>query len=157
MFEKESFLRALGPLEQQIVDYIEPILALEHCELVAIKLSGLKGRPNLALFLDRSSLDELSHLSRLVSNALDVANAESNWFQGTYQLELSSPGLDRPLTKKSHFLKSLGETIRVKTTVGTLRGILKKADLEKGIWIEGYLDLIAWQNIQNANTVYIGR
>jgi ribosome maturation factor RimP len=154
--KREEFLRPLNSLEQQIVDYIEPILALEGTELVSIRISGLKGKPSLSLFIDKSSLDELASLSRLISDALDVANAEHNWFPRSYFLELSSPGLDRPLTKKSHFLKALGKLIRVKALAGTLRGVLTETT-DSGIRIEGHPDLISWPEIRDANIIHVWR
>ena|SRR3989338_13883 len=149
-----QFLKSLSLLEQQVTDYIEPILALQNTELVLIRVSGLKGKPHLTLFIDKASLDELAQLSRLISDALDVANAEHNWFSGAYQLELSSPGLDRPLTKKSHFEKSLGEQVRVKTHSATLRGKLVEAN-NLGILIDTHPDLITWHEIKDANIIHV--
>lgn len=151
---KENFLKPLTPLEQKIVDYIEPILMLNDVDLIAIRLSGLKGKPHLVLYVDKTSLDELSNLSRLVSDALDVANTEQNWFSGAYQLELSSPGLERLLTKKSHFEPVIGQTIRVKTLTTTLRGNLLNTSPE-GISVEGAPNLIPWESIRDANLIYI--
>lgn len=150
----EQFLRFLTPLEQQIAAYVEPILASQGAELILIRISGLKGRPFLALYVDKASLDDLANLSRLLSDALDVANAEHNWFSGAYQLELSSPGLDRPLTKKSHFKNILGQKIRVKTSQATLRGTLEQVD-ESGILIDTHPELISWSDIRDANMIYI--
>lgn len=152
--KKENFLRPLSSLEQQIVDYVEPILIQSGTELVSIRVSGLKGRPLLALFIDKTSLDEIAALSRLISDALDVANAEHNWLPGAYQLELSSPGLERPLTKKSHFLKAEGQNVRVKTSTTTLRGILQQVD-DSGIRIENHPEIIHWQDIRDANIIHV--
>ena len=152
--KRENFLRPLSSLEQQIVDYVEPILIQSGTELVSIRVSGLKGKPLLALFIDKTSLDELASLSRLISDALDVANAEQNWLSGAYQLELSSPGLDRPLTKKSHFSKAVGQNIRVKSSTGTVRGILQEIS-DSGIKVESHPEMIHWQDIRDANIVHI--
>lgn len=154
--KREEFLRPLNSLEQQVVDYVEPILALEGTELVSIRISGLKGKPSLSLFIDKSSLDELASLSRLISDALDVGNAEHNWFPRSYQLELSSPGLDRPLTKKSHFFNALNKLVRVKAITGTVRGILQQAT-DTGISIEGHPDMISWPEIRDANIIHVWR
>lgn len=152
--KREVFLRPLSSLEQQIVDYVEPILALDGTELVSIRVSGLKGKPCLSLFIDKTALDELASLSRLISDALDVANAEQNWLPGAYQLELSSPGLDRPLTKKSHFLKAIGQLVRVKASTGTVRGILEQTN-DSGIIVEGHPEIIHWNDIRDANVVHV--
>ncbi len=156
MNNREPFLRPLNSLEQQIVDYVEPILALDGTELVSIRISGLKGKPLLALFIDKASLDELASLSRLISDALDVANAKHQWFSGAYQLELSSPGLDRPLTKKSHFLKAMGQQVRVKASTGTVRGILERSD-DSGIMLKEHPEIIAWSEIRDANIIHVWR
>lgn len=153
MSEKaENFLRSLSLLEQQIVDYIEPILASQGAELILLRVTGLKGKPSLALFIDKAVLDELARLSRLVSDALDVANAEHNWFSGAYQLEISSPGLDRALTKKSHFTDALGQQVKVKTSSTTLRGQLAEAN-DLGILINTHPELISWSDIRDANII----
>ncbi len=151
---KENFLKPLGVIETQIVEALEPVLSLSGCELVDIQLSNMSGKAQLRLFVDRSSLDELADLSRLVSDTLDVANHEKNWFKGAYQLEISSPGLDRPLTKKSHFEKAIGENIKVKAVGLTARGVLKSVDLNRGIEIEGHEGLISWPEIKNSNVIY---
>ena len=57
------------------------------------------------------SLDDCSSLSRAVSAALDVEDP----LEGSYDLEVSSPGLDRPLRTPEHFQKYAGEKVRVKT------------------------------------------
>ena len=57
------------------------------------------------------SLEDCAKFSRVVSTALDVEDP----LEGAYDLEVSSPGLDRPLRKREHFEKYAGEKIRLKT------------------------------------------
>lgn len=57
------------------------------------------------------SLDDCTHYSRICSAALDVEDP----LDGAYDLEVSSPGLDRPLRKPEHFSRYAGEKVRVKT------------------------------------------
>lgn len=57
------------------------------------------------------SLDDCSNFSRIVSAALDVEDP----LDGAYDLEVSSPGLDRPLRKPEHFRKYAGQKVKVKT------------------------------------------
>lgn len=57
------------------------------------------------------SLDDCTHFSRICSAALDVEDP----LDGAYDLEVSSPGLDRPLRKPEHFSRYAGEKVRVKT------------------------------------------
>ncbi len=151
---KENFLKPLGVIETQIIEALEPVLELSACELIDIQVSGMGAKPQLRLFMDRSSLDELADLTRLISDTLDVANHSKNWFKNAYQLEISSPGLDRPLTKKSHFEKAIGENIKVKAIGLSVRGTLKSVDPLRGIEVEGHDGLIGWSEIKNSNVIY---
>src|SRR3954470_6262602 len=90
-----------------------PLAAQEGLELVDVELGGGGGRQTLRLYVDKDggvSLDDCTAVSRAVSTALDVEDP----IQGTYDLEVSSPGLDRPLRTPDHFQKYAGEKVRVK-------------------------------------------
>jgi ribosome maturation factor RimP len=110
-----------------------PLAAAEGMELVDVELGSVGGRTTLRLYIDRDggvSLDDCTNVSRAVSAALDVEDP----VEGAYDLEVSSPGLDRPLRTPEHFLEFAGELVRVKaygpipelenrkTFVGPLRG-----------------------------------
>jgi len=91
-----------------------PLAAQEGLELIDVELGGPGGRQILRIFIDKSggvSLDDCSSISRAVSAALDVEDP----IQGAYDLEVSSPGLDRPLRTPEHFQKFAGKRVRVKT------------------------------------------
>jgi ribosome maturation factor RimP len=90
-----------------------PLAAGEGLELVDVEFGGGGGRTTLRLYIDRHggvSLDDCTSISRAVSAALDVEDP----IQGAYDLEVSSPGLDRPLRTPEHFVKFSGEEVRVK-------------------------------------------
>jgi ribosome maturation factor RimP len=91
-----------------------PLAAQEGLELIDVELGGPGGRQILRLFIDKSggvSLDDCTSISRSVSAALDVEDPVA----GAYDLEVSSPGLDRPLKTPEHFQKFAGKKVRVKT------------------------------------------
>jgi ribosome maturation factor RimP len=91
-----------------------PLAAQEGLELVDVDIGGPGGRQALRIFIDKPggvSLDDCTSLSRAVSAALDVEDP----IQGAYDLEVSSPGLDRPLRTPEHFAKFAGQRVRVKT------------------------------------------
>jgi len=123
--------------KEEIVEKVRaiaaPLAAGEGLELVDVELGGAGGRTTLRLYIDRNggvSLDDCTSVSRAVSAALDVEDP----IQGAYDLEVSSPGLDRPLRTPEHFENYAGEKVRVKaygpiaelesrkTFVGMLRG-----------------------------------
>jgi ribosome maturation factor RimP len=106
----------------------EPLAEGEGLELVDAEITGAGGRSVLRLYIDKKgapqlpaqpganpgasvSLDDCSNFSRAVSAALDVEDP----LEGAYDLEVSSPGLDRPLRKPEHFVKYAGQRIRLKT------------------------------------------
>lgn len=91
-----------------------PLAAQEGLELVDVEIGGAGGRQTLRLFIDKPggvSLDDCTEVSRAVSAALDVEDP----IAGAYDLEVSSPGLDRPLRTPEHFEKFKGSKVRVKT------------------------------------------
>src|ERR1041384_593723 len=91
-----------------------PLAAQEGLELVDVEFGGGGGRQTLRLYIDKPggvSLDDCTSVSRAVSAALDVEDP----LEGAYDLEVSSPGLDRPLRTPEHFEKYKGSKVRVKT------------------------------------------
>ncbi len=113
--------------KEEIVEKVRaiaaPLAAGEGLELVDVELAGAGGRTTLRLYIDRDggvSLDDCTSVSRAVSAALDVEDP----IQGAYDLEVSSPGLDRPLRTPEQFSKYAGENVRVKA-YGPIQQIAK--------------------------------
>jgi len=98
---------------QELVRLLEPAveqLGYELCDL-ELKFGGRDGL--VRVFIDRPEgigLDDCEVVSRQVSSLLDVEDP----LPGHYTLEVSSPGLDRRLTKPEHFRRFTGEDVRVK-------------------------------------------
>lgn len=119
----------------EIVKLLEP--AIEHLgyELADLELKT-GGRDGIVrLFIDKADgvgIEDCEIVSRYVSAILDVEDP----VQGNYSLEVSSPGLDRTLTKPAHFRRFMGQDVRVKLRFPlagrrNFRGALKSADEEK--------------------------
>lgn len=122
-----------------MVKLLEPAIERLGYELVDIELK-LGGRDGmLRVYLDKVDgidIEDCETVSHQVSAILDVEDALS----GHYTLEVSSPGLDRTLTKPAHFERFMGEDVRVKLRFPlegrrNFKGALKSAD-EKQIEIE---------------------
>jgi len=94
-----------------------PLAANEGLEIVDIELKNDGGRGGrvLRVYMDKEggpSLDELSRVSRGLSDLLDE---HDDVVDGAYTLEVSSPGINRPLKRPEHFSRFVGKKIRVRT------------------------------------------
>jgi len=131
---------------------IEPAVAGLGYELIGIQyLSGRK-RALIRVYIDHPTgigLDDCEQVSRQISGVLDVENP----IREQYSLEVSSPGLDRPLFKSDHFQRFVGYQIRIrldfllegrKNITGELLGCESDTVLvrENGIELKIPLDLI---------------
>jgi ribosome maturation factor RimP len=91
---------------------IEPVLDSMGFDLLMAELTGGR-RPILRLYIDAPGgvvLADCESVSRQVSALLDVEDP----IEGDYTLEVSSPGLDRPLVTAAHFEAARGKNVRIK-------------------------------------------
>ncbi len=98
-----------------IENLIDPSIAAMGYKIVRIQISGSK-RPRLQVMAERAdgsgmTIDHCADLSRAVSAILDVEDP----LPGAYLLEVSSPGLDRPLVKREDFDRFAGFEVRLET------------------------------------------
>jgi len=99
-------------IKQQFLDLIEKPLQQEGCDLVDIVLSRYRNNWTLRLFIFSDSvttIDECARISRIVRDIIEGTTL----FESGYTLEVSSPGLDRPLTTSRDFKHRVGETVRI--------------------------------------------
>ena len=93
----------------------EPILAREGYELVDVTYGSEAGHWILRLTIDRVGerigIHDCQQASEAVETALDVEDLVEH----AYNLEVSSPGTNRPLTRPEHFERFVGSKVRIKT------------------------------------------
>ncbi len=116
---------------ERIREVVTPILNSMGLELVEVEVSGQGRRSQLRIFIDKAggvTLADCEHANRFIGHALDVADP----FPNAYTLEVSSPGLDRPLRHPEDYQRYRGRLIRVKlarpregvwTLIGRLQGV----------------------------------
>lgn len=115
---------------ERVIALLEPVAQREGYELVAVEVAGAAHTPILRVFLDKEGgldIDSLVAANEWVSEALDAADVISS----AYTLEVSSPGIDRPLRKLIDFERFAGGTVVLKTTpiegrhkfTGTIQGV----------------------------------
>lgn len=101
-------------LEDKLRALAEPLLTDLGFELVDVVFATEYGRKVLRFFIDKPggvTLDDCTQASRELSTLLDVEDP----IPQRYTLEVSSPGLDRPLVKEKDFIRYAGKKVRIKT------------------------------------------
>lgn len=150
--------RALGVLG--------PVLARDGYEVVDVEWVRGAGRWTLRVFIDRAGgvgIDDCQVVSRLIDPILDV----EDFIEPAYDLEVSSPGLDRPLRTPEHFERYQGQRVHVKAYgpvpgtaegsgprknwTGTLEGF---ADGSVRVTVDGVLHRIPLDQIAKAHLEY---
>lgn len=108
-------------LQERLNDLLEPVIVAMGYELVLLELNSGRGSSLLRLYIDAPAgvnLKDCTRVSREVSSVLDVEDP----IRGAYQLEVSSPGLDRPLVKVAHYERFMGQQAKVQLLVPSSSG-----------------------------------
>ncbi|WP_234353664.1 ribosome maturation factor RimP [Gordonia iterans] len=101
-------------LRVQIGEVTEPIAASLGYDLEEVAVTGPAYRRGVRITVDRdggASLDELAEVSRALSEALDETDLLGD---DAYDLEVSTPGVDRPLTLPRHWRRNRGRTVSIR-------------------------------------------
>ena len=121
--------------EQKTEELIMPLIEQHQFELVDVEYVKEGGNWYLRAYIDKPggiTVDDCELVSRALSDLLD----EHDFIEDAYILEVSSPGLGRPLKKDKDFARSIGEEVEVKTFRAIQHqkdfiGILKAYDKDK--------------------------
>jgi ribosome maturation factor RimP len=128
-------------LQREIARSVES--SLPGVEVVALELSG---KERFCLYVDHP--EGVDHA--LCERVTDVLRG----YLDTYSVEVSSPGLDRPLRTRAHFERAVGQNVRVKTATGKARGEVLAAG-ERSVQISTGPDAadIPYDEIVRANLI----
>ena len=112
-------MRATNPIEERVVALIEPTAATLGFRIVRVRLSGQR-RKRLQIMAERfsdgqMSVEDCSRLSRALSPVFDLEDP----IQGEFDLEISSPGIDRPLMSIEDFARFVGHEAKLETAAMT--------------------------------------
>ena len=121
---------AVGPVaDKRLAELIEPVIAAAGMDLESVRMSVAGKRRLLRIVVDGDhgvSLDDAADVSRDISAMLDEVNALG---EVPYTLEVSSPGVDRPLTEPRHWRRAVGRLVTVKVAGdGSVTGRIVAAD-----------------------------
>jgi len=111
----DRIIRESG-IDARVASVVAPVLKGMGFRLVRVRLSGQNGL-TLQIMAERNdgtmTVEDCEEVSRAVSPALDVADP----IEKAYHLEVSSPGIDRPLVRKSDFSAWAGHVVKLETSI----------------------------------------
>jgi ribosome maturation factor RimP len=149
----------LSLISKKVTDLIEPIIDGMCIELVDVEYVSNQGRWILRIYIDKAggiTVDDCARVSHEIEDLIDVKEI----IEHEYVLEVSSPGLNRPLKKEKDFIRALDKKIKVRMAVPVMgrrnfTGYLKKFQAQT-LYLEmesGHVTL-PWREIDKANLVY---
>jgi ribosome maturation factor RimP len=148
-----------GVLIREISQLIEPILDEMGVELVDIEYLSYHGRWIVRIYIDKEggiTVDDCATVSREIDEIIDIKDI----IRHAYVLEVSSPGLNRPLKKEKDFQRAVGKKVKARISVPLkgrrhFTGFLK--DFRDGtlyLEVEGNLVSLSSRDVEKANLVY---
>ena len=155
----QTMSEVASPVIKEVTALIEPILDDMEIELVDIEFLSEQGRWVLRIYVDQSggiTLDACARVSREIDDLIEVKDI----FHQGYVLEVSSPGLNRPLKKEKDFEKAVGKKIKIRMVTPlkgqrNFRGSLRS--FQDGILclsVKDDLILLPYGDVEKANLVY---
>lgn len=146
-------------IRKQVADLVEAVLDEMGFELVEVEYLAKQSRWVLGLYIDKPggvTIDDCAQVSREISYLIDVKDVIDH----EYVLEVSSPGLNRPLKKERDFRWARGKRVKVKMLAPlegrrNFTGTLK--NFEAGtlyVETEGGLVALPWREVDKARVIY---
>ncbi len=169
--EWEGSLRIYRDIPEELRALIEPVVDEHDCELVDVEVVRNRGAGLLRITVDnpngdgRVAIERCVAISREIETLLDAADS----VPGAYQLEVSSPGLDRVLGREKDFLAAIDQEVKLRTRrpiegrkryrgrlVSLESGVLKMKveGLRKVSGVGGDEVLIPIEEVEKANLIY---
>ena len=146
-------------IKKQVTELVQPVLEEIGFELVEVKYLSKYGRWVLIIYIDKEggvSIEDCARVSSEIGDLIDIKGV----IEHEYVLEVSSPGLNRPLNKEADFVRAIGKKIKVKMREPikgrrNFTGYLKEFR-EGTLYLEAGDEIItlSWPGIDKANLVY---
>ena len=145
-------------VQQQLQELIEPLVITLGFQLWGLEFNAHGKGKLLRVFIDGPqgvSVDDCATMSRQISSVLDVEDPIS----GEYMLEVSSPGMDRPLFNSEQFEQFVGHVVKVKLATSFegrkhFKGVLRQVDSnEARVVVADFEYSLPMELIEKANVV----
>ncbi len=144
--------------ELKLYNALAPYAAEQEIEIVTVEVVGSKKAPTIRVFIDCEGgvgFDELSSAQSWINDVMD----ELDPFPGAYTLEVSSPGIDRPLRTLEHFQRFEGEKAFLQLAspyegrarwTGILKGVVNNSVL---LEVDGIVEKLPYEQIRKAHVI----
>ncbi|WP_273382916.1 ribosome maturation factor RimP [Actinobacillus porcinus] len=148
----------MATLEQNLKEMLTPAIEDLGCELWGIECQRAGRFMTVRLFIDKDGgvgIEDCADVSRQVSAILDVEDPIAD----KYNLEVSSPGLDRPLFTLAQFERFVGQDVSIHLRIPVAdrrkwQGKLEKVDNDMiTLVVDGQEQVFVFGNVQKANVV----
>ena len=143
---------------RMLLEALEPQAAAHNMEIVTVELVGSRKAPTIRVYLDCEGgvgFDELSSAQEWVNKIMDDLDP----FPGAYTLEVSSPGIDRPLRTKEHFARFAGEKAQIvlkEPYQGRAKWVGKLAGIDNDMVLleaDGITEQLPYDHIKKAHII----
>lgn len=139
---------------ERLLGLIGPVVTAAGYDLEDLTVSSAGRRSLIRLSVDADGgidLDSVAEVSRVVGDVIDASEADAPGgasFAGPYVLEVSSPGIDRPLTEQRHWRRATGRLVRVQAGQQTITGrVLDTSESGVTLDVDGARRDIAWDSL----------
>src|SRR5262245_4832559 len=148
---------------ERLAAVLEPVVRDLGLELYDVEVGGSNRSRTLRVLVDRDGgidLDAITSVTEALTPVLDRDAEVAKALPGSYLLEASSPGLERPLRTPAHYRRAIGDTVSLKSrdaegAVTRRRGVLVAADDDGiDIEIEGARERVEYGDIVASHTVF---
>jgi ribosome maturation factor RimP len=139
---------------ERLLGLLGPVIAAAGYDLEDVSVTAAGRRSLVRVSVDADGgidLDAVADVSRVVSAAIDATDADSpggSAFAGPYVLEVSSPGVDRPLTEPRHWRRAIGRLVRVEVDGRPTTGrVLETSGSGVTFELAGAQQTVAWAQL----------
>ena len=139
---------------QHLLEVLAPVVAATGYDLEDVTVTSAGRRSLVRVIVDADGgvdLDAIADVSRVVSDALDADAPGGPAFAGPYVLEVSSPGVDRPLTEPRHWRRAVGRLVQVRVGGADGETVTGRVQAAEGsgvvLDVDGATREIAWTEL----------
>ncbi len=137
-----------------LLEVLAPVVAATGYDLEDVTVTSAGRRSLVRVIVDGDGgvdLDAIAEVSRVVSDALDADSPGGPAFAGPYVLEVTSPGVDRPLTEPRHWRRAIGRLVQVRVGGSDGETVTGRVEAAEGsgvvVDVDGATREIAWNEL----------